>query len=706
MSKPIEILKSSIEFLKGVGPARADLLKNELNIHTFEDLIYHFPFRYIDKTQFNSTNERFRDGDTAQFVGSIVHKELIKGKNNKKRLVASFKDAAGFCELTWFSRISWVEDQIVSGKKYIIFGKIKNFGGKLSMVHPDMEIYNEENLKKQTSLYPVYSTTEKLNKKNLHSKSIASLTRNLVDRVLPAEIPDHIPSYLLQKLKLIPYGKAVLQIHYPKDENERLQASNRIKFDELFFLQMRLLVNKMNRKRKIKGPSFDIVGDNFLNFYNKKLKFELTGAQKRVVKEIRSDMGSGVQMNRLLQGDVGSGKTIVGLLSMLIAIDNGFQACMMAPTEILAYQHFQSISTLVDGLGLTVGFLTGSVKGRARKDLLFALKEGNIDILIGTHALIEKPVQYKNLGLAITDEQHRFGVQQRASLWTKSEDYPPHILVMTATPIPRTLSMTIYGDLDVSVIDELPPGRKDIKTMHLFEPKRPKMIEFLQKEIISGRQVYVVYPLIEESEKLDLKNLQDGYEQMLHHFPRPEYQLSIVHGKMKPADKEYEMNRFKKGETHILVGTTVIEVGVDVPNASVMVIENAERFGLSQLHQLRGRVGRGADQSYCLLMSSYKLSTEAKERLNTMVQTNNGFEIAEVDMRLRGPGDMEGTRQSGLLDFKLVDLNLDQKILIASRHLCQEILNEDPNLEMEKNIRLLEYVKRNKHLFRSWGRIS
>jgi ATP-dependent DNA helicase RecG len=706
MTQPPDILKSSIEYLKGVGPARAELLKKELGIRTFGDLLHHFPFRYIDRSRFNTTRERFRDGDMVQFVGEIISFELIPGKNRKKRLSALFKDPAGFCELTWFSRTDWILETLKTQVPYIVFGRIKNFGGKLSIVHPEMELYDEKAARQQTHLQPVYSTTEQLNKKNLNTRALSKLTRTLVEKLQPGDIPDPVPDHILQKLDLIPCGQAVLQIHYPRNDREKEQAMNRIKFDELFFLQLRLLLNRMSRKKHLKGKVFEKVGDHFHAFYQKKLAFELTDAQKRVIREIRSDMGSGTQMNRLLQGDVGSGKTIVALLSMLIAIDNGFQACLMAPTEILAYQHFQSIGTALEGLGLNVGFLTGSVKGRARKDLLYALKEGTIHILIGTHALIEKPVEYHNLGLAITDEQHRFGVQQRARLWTKTDATPPHILVMTATPIPRTLAMTVYGDLDVSVIDELPPGRKDIQTFHLFETKRPRMIDFLQKEIAKGRQVYVVYPLIEESEKLDLKNLMDGYEQMLHHFPRPGYQLSVVHGKMKPADKEYEMNRFKKGITHILVGTTVIEVGVDVPNASVMVIENAERFGLSQLHQLRGRVGRGADQSYCILMSGYKLSEEAKERLQTMVRTNNGFEIAEVDMQLRGPGDLEGTQQSGPLDFKLVNLNQDQQILNTARHLCELILNEDPNLELTKNEKLRQYVRKNKHLFVSWGRIS
>jgi ATP-dependent DNA helicase RecG len=706
MTKPVNILNSSIEYLKGVGPARAELLKKELGIHTFADLLIHFPFRYIDRSQFNRTNERFRDGDLVQFIGEIVEFELLTGKNRKKRLSAVFKDSSGFCELTWFSRINWIQDSVKKNTPYIVFGRVKNYGGKLSMVHPEMEIYDEKKAKEQTHLQPVYSTTENLNKKSLSSRALSKLTKNLVERLTEKDIPDPLPAYLLNKLNLISYGKALLQIHYPRNEKEQEQAINRIKFDELFFLQFRLIRNKMSRKQHIKGLAFEKVGKHFHAFYDQKLTFELTEAQKKVIREIRNDMGSGRQMNRLLQGDVGSGKTIVALLSMLIAIDNGYQACLMAPTEILAYQHFQSIGKALEGLGLNVGFLTGSVKGKTRKDLLYALQEGHIHILIGTHALLEKPVEYKNLGLAITDEQHRFGVQQRARLWTKTDSVPPHILVMTATPIPRTLAMTVYGDLDVSIIDELPPGRKEIKTLHLFENKRPRLIEFIKKEIAAGRQIYVVYPLIEESEKLDLKNLMDGYEQMLHHFPRPKYQLSVVHGRMKADDKEMEMQRFKQGKTHILVGTTVIEVGVDVPNASVMVIENAERFGLSQLHQLRGRVGRGADQSYCILMSSFKLSAEAKERLGTMVRTNNGFEIAEVDMRLRGPGDMEGTQQSGLLDFKLVNLTQDQQIMHTARHLCELILQEDPGLELEKNHKLKKYIQKNRHLFVSWGRIS
>lgn len=706
MSKPINILDSSIEFLKGVGPVRAELLKKELGLHTFRDLLLHFPFRYIDKTSFNKTTEPAADGDIVQYMGKITDVETIDGKGSQKRLSAEFSDGYGSVELVWFQRITWIEEYLEEGLEYIVYGRLKKYGGKKSIVHPEVEKVTQESLQKLTTLFPVYSTTEKLNARNLHSRAISNLTRNLTEQLKPMDISDFIPDYLLEKLRLKSFGEAVLTIHYPKNEAERIQAENRIKFNELFLLQLRLLYNRQLRKRKIRGIAFEQIGQKFNDFFHKKLQFELTDAQKRVVKELRRDMGSGIQMNRLLQGDVGSGKTIVALLCMLIALDNGCQACLMAPTEILAYQHFQSITKMTEGLGIQVGFLTGSVKGKIRKELLFALEQGNIHILVGTHALLEKPVKYARLGLAITDEQHRFGVQQRARLWTKAMEHPPHILVMTATPIPRTLSMTLYGDLDVSVIDELPPGRKSIKTIHSFESKRPKLIEFLRNEVQKGRQVYVVYPLIEESETLDLKNLQDGYEQILHHFPRPDYQISVVHGRMKPQDKEYEMNRFKKGITHILVSTTVIEVGVDVPNASVMVIENAERFGLSQLHQLRGRVGRGAEQSYCILMSGNKLSNEARERLQTMVRTNNGFEIAEVDLKLRGPGDIEGIRQSGMLDLKMANLVTDTQILQTSRQACIAILEEDPELILLKNKRLKAYLEKNKHLFLSWGRIS
>jgi len=701
-----DILLSPIEFLKGVGPKRADVLRTELRIKTLKDLLYYYPFRYVDRTQFILIKDILADGITVQVKGMLFDKELIKGRNKRNRLEATLKDGSGFLNLLWFQGVKWMDSSLKEGKEYIVYGKIGMSFGNKSIVHPDIELLSDETIKRNLVLSPVYSSTEKLGLKGLNSRSISKLTYNLLLKIKDERIPEILPDFLIKDLKLIGLKEALFIIHFPKKDSDLKRAENRLKFDELFFMQLRLLFNKISRKTKLRGYVFGKVGEYFNEFYSTKLLFELTNAQKRVIKEIRQDFNSGAHMNRLLQGDVGSGKTIVALMTILIALDNGFQACIMAPTEILAKQHFISIEKLVSGLGINVAFLSGSVKGKKRNSILNYLESGNIDILIGTHALIEPWVIFKNIGLVVIDEQHRFGVKQRAKLWNKGKTYPPHILVMTATPIPRTLSMTLYGDLDVSVIDELPPGRKDITTMHLYENSRPKMIKFLQTEISKGRQIYVVYPLIEESEKLDLKNLQEGYESMLHQFPRPEYQISIVHGKMKPADKEYEMQRFKQGKTQILVGTTVIEVGVDVPNASVMVIENSERFGLSQLHQLRGRVGRGAEQSYCLLMSSFKISKDSKERLSTMVRTNNGFEISEVDMRLRGPGDIEGLRQSGLLDLKLANIVQDENILRAARVNCQNILIEDPRLELDKNIRLRRYIEKNKHLFRSWGRIS
>lgn len=701
-----EILLSPIEYLKGVGPKRAELLKTELGIRYFKDLLYHFPFRYVDRTQFFKIKDILADGITVQLKCTVIEKRMIKGKNKRDRLEILAKDESGFISLLWFQSVKWMASSLEEGKEYIVFGKISMNYGKKTIVHPEMELLNEQALNKNTVLSPVYRSTEKLNTNGLNSRNILKLSHYLLEKLKNENIPEVLPEYILKKFKLISLKQALFQIHFPKSDEELKAASNRLKFEELFFLQLRLLFNKISRRGKLKGYVFEKIGESFNKFYNTKLPFELTGAQKKVIKEIRKDLNSGIQMNRLLQGDVGSGKTIVALMIILIALDNGFQACIMAPTEILAQQHFNSIEKMVKGLNINVAFLSGSVKGKKRNSILTLLEEGSIDILIGTHALIEPWVKFKNLGFVIIDEQHRFGVKQRAKLWSKGLKHPPHILVMTATPIPRTLSMTLYGDLDISVIDELPPGRKEIKTMHLYENSRPKMIKFLKNEIKKGRQIYVVYPLIEESEKLDLQNLEMGYENMLQYFPRPEYQMSIVHGRMKPIDKDFEMNRFKNGITQILVGTTVIEVGVDVSNASVMVIENSERFGLSQLHQLRGRVGRGSEQSYCILMSSFKLSKEGKERISTMVKTNNGFLIAEVDMKLRGPGDIEGLRQSGLLELKLSNIVQDENILRAARTTCQEVLSEDAMLEDAKNIRLRKYVIKNKNQFRSWGRIS
>ncbi len=701
-----EILLTSIEYLKGVGPVKSAFLKSELGISTFYDLLNYYPYRYIDRTTIHSIAGANSEIPNVQLKVKIIEKEIIKGANNRNRLHITGTDGSGFIELIWFQGIKWIEPTILEGREYLVFGKLENSFNNKKIIHPDIEEFSEEIINKKKVLYPVYSTTEKLNNNNINSRYIAKLLSNLLEKIDLTYYQDNLPDYLLKTLNLVSKSKALLQIHFPKNEEELKEANNRLKFEELFYIQLRLLFNKIIREKKVKGLVFQNVGELFNRFFNEKLKFELTGAQKRVIKEIRNDIRSGKQMNRLLQGDVGSGKTIVALMSILISLDNGFQACIMAPTEILAQQHFNTISALVSGLNINIAFLSGSVKGNSRKSVINNLENGAIDILVGTHALIEPWVKFKNLGIAIIDEQHRFGVKQRAALWHKSKPLPPHVLVMTATPIPRTLSMTLYGDLDVSVIDELPPGRKNIETVQMFDSKRLKLYKFIENQIERGRQIYIVYPLIEESEKLDLQNLMDGYERMLEHFPRPKYQMSIVHGKMKPADKDFEMNRFKEGRTHILVSTTVIEVGVDVPNATVMIIENAERFGLSQLHQLRGRVGRGGEQSYCVLMSSYKLSKEAKERLSTMVRTNNGFEISEVDMQLRGPGDIEGLRQSGLLDLKISNILHDERILKAARNWCMKILNEDPKLELPKNASLRNYVLQNKSLFTGWGRIS
>ncbi len=705
MNKPIHILDSSIEFLKGVGPTKGDMLKKELGIFTFGDLLLHFPYRYVDKTQFHKIRSIGPDSDTVQLRG-ILRRLNSVGDGRKKRLVGTFRDDTGAIELIWFKGAYWLERSLVVGQEYIVYGRINSFKGKINIAHPEIEPAGVKNTSQASTFEPVYPSTEKLNGKNLDAKGQRKLTKVLLEKLQPEDIPENLPDYLLEKFRFPSRYEALKGIHFPKTQQELDQVRNRLKFEELFFLQLRLLQIRRRRKDAIKGFSFTMIGEHFNRFFNEKLKFELTGAQKRVLKEIRRDLGSGVQMNRLLQGDVGSGKTIVGLMSMLMAMDNGYQATLLAPTEILAQQHYQSITENVEGLGIEVGFLSGSVKGKKRKILLEALVEGKIHILIGTHAILEDPVQFKNLGLAITDEQHRFGVAQRARLWKKSKTFPPHILVMTATPIPRTLAMTLYGDLEVSVIDELPPGRKEVKTIHRTENHRLRVIGFMKEEIAKGRQVYVVFPLIEESETLDLKNLDQGYENLLRDFPMPDYQISIVHGRMKPADKDFEMQRFVKGETQIMVATTVIEVGVNVPNASVMIIENTERFGLSQLHQLRGRVGRGAEQSYCILMSSFKLSKEARERIQTMTSTNNGFEIAEADLKLRGPGNIEGTQQSGLINFKIADIAKDGRILQTAREVAARILDNDPKLEKPIHQRLQLWLSKNTKQYKIWSMIS
>lgn len=699
------LLDGPIEYLKGVGPKKGDLLKKELGIFTLRDLLLHFPFRYIDKTQFHRVCDLSEGSGQVQIKG-ILRRLTVAGGGRKRRLVGRLRDETGAIDLVWFTGIHWIEKSLVVGKEYVIFGRVNAFRNQLSIPHPELEEVSAENTKKAATFAPVYPSTEKLNTKGLDAKNRRRLMQNLLEKLSPADVPENLPDYFLQKFRFPSRYEALKVIHFPKDQESLNAARNRLKFEELFFLQIRLLQIKRRRKSAIKGYNFEKIGDHFNRFYKEKLPFELTGAQKRVIKEIRQDLRIGVQMNRLLQGDVGSGKTMVGLMCMLMALDNDFQACLMAPTEILAQQHYNSISKYVKGLGIRIAFLSGSVKGKKRKELLKLLELGEIHILIGTHALIEEPVKFKNLGLAITDEQHRFGVAQRAKLWKKSKPFPPHVLVMTATPIPRTLAMTLYGDLDVSVIDELPPGRKPVTTQHKTENHRMRVIGFMREEIAKGRQVYVVYPLIEESEKLDLQNLEEGYEALSREFPPPEYQISVVHGRMKPADKDFEMQRFQKGETQIMVATTVIEVGVNVPNASVMVIENTERFGLSQLHQLRGRVGRGAEQSYCILMSSFKLSQESRERIQTMVRTNNGFDIAEADLRLRGPGNIEGTQQSGIINFRIADLAKDGRILQTAREVAARILDDDPNLERPEHQPIRHFLAKDQKRFKAWSRIS
>lgn len=699
-----QLFQTPVEYLKGTGPARAEVLKKELGIYNFEDVLRHFPFKYIDRTRFYKIREINIDLPHVQVVARLTHKEIL-GEKHTKRLVAQVKDETGVMELVWFQGIKWVEKYLQPGKAYILFGKPGSFNGKAQMSHPEIELYSPEALKRQgnATLQPVYSSTEKLKQFSLDSKGLQKLTSFLIEQH-SRDIPENLPLNLINKLKLMGRADAYRHIHFPENATTLAEAVRRLKFEELFFIQLKLLRNKLLRTQKFKGNIFDKVGHYFNEFYQHKLPFELTNAQKRVLKEIRQDTQRGVQMNRLLQGDVGSGKTIVALMSILIALDNGFQACFMAPTEILANQHYLTVKSIIGDDFINIALLTGSTKQKDRTKLHQQLEDGSLHILFGTHALIEDKVQYKNLGFIVIDEQHRFGVEQRAKLWRKNV-VPPHVLVMTATPIPRTLAMTLYGDLDVSVIDELPAGRKPIETLHFYENQRLRMFGFMKQEIAKGRQVYVVYPLIKESEKLDLKNLEDGIEIMAREFPLPQYQLSIVHGKLKAAEKDYEMQRFVRGETHIMVATTVIEVGVNVPNASVMIIENAERFGLSQLHQLRGRVGRGAEQSYCILMSDHKLSRDGKIRLETMVKTNNGFEISEIDLQLRGPGNIEGTQQSGVLDLKLADLAADQQLLLLARRCVEEIFEQDPQLSHPEN-HILHQAFQSKKDGLTWDKIS
>jgi ATP-dependent DNA helicase RecG len=698
-----QILKTPVEYLKGIGSQRAEILKKDLEIFSYADLLQHYPFRYIDRTRFYKIRELNPDLPAIQILGRVVSKEII-GDKHVKRLVVRFKDDTGSMELVWFQSIRWIDKIIQPGSVFIVFGKPTLFNGHFSISHPELEVYQPNAVSQgNLTLQPVYSSTEKLKQFNLDSKGLQRAQAALIDQVI-RQVEETLPAYLMQKHALISRQKALYNIHFPENVEILREAQKRLKFEELFFIQLKLLRSKVLRTQKFKGSIFYNVGDNFNTFYYEKLPFELTVAQKRVIKEIRQDTQRGVQMNRLLQGDVGSGKTVVALMIMLLAIDNGFQACIMAPTEILAQQHYLSIKGLLGDDFLSVEILTGSTPKKARRSLHERLESGELNILVGTHALIEDVVQFQNLGLVVIDEQHRFGVEQRARLWRKNV-IPPHVLVMTATPIPRTLAMTLYGDLDISVIDELPAGRKPIKTVHLYHSQRLRMFGFMREEIAKGRQVYIVYPLIKESEKLDLLYLEAGIEAISIEFPLPEYRISIVHGKLAAKDKAAEMQRFVKGETQIMVATTVIEVGVNVPNASVMIIENAERFGLSQLHQLRGRVGRGAEQSFCILMSSMKLSADAKIRLDTMVRTNDGFEIAEIDLQLRGPGNIEGTQQSGVLDLKLADLATDQQLLAEARKTVIQLLEDDPELVKDDNRILRQYFE-SKSGGISWDKIS
>ena len=697
-----EFIDQDIKFLPGVGPQRAELLRKELKIFTFRDLLYYFPYKYIDRTKFHKISEINAQQAYIQVKGRIRNFEL-HGEARKQRLLAVFYDETGTLDLIWFSGIKYIRENLSTRQEYIAFGKPSVFNGRVNIIHPELEKAGSEQITSGL-LQAFYNTTETLKKRFLNTRAINKLQYNLANQ-LEGKIYETLPPHIREKLKLLPLNESLKQIHFPENTHLLQKATFRLKFEELFYIQMKILSLKHRREEVFKGFVFSSVGYNFNKFYESNLPFELTHAQKKVIKEIRRDLGSGRQMNRLLQGDVGSGKTLVALMVSLIAFDNGFQASLMAPTEILAIQHFNSIKKMLDGIGVKVALLTGSTKNSERKVIHQGIETGEIQMLIGTHALIEDTVSFTKLGLVVIDEQHRFGVAQRAKLWKKNAAIPPHVLVMTATPIPRTLAMTLYGDLDVSVIDELPPGRKPIETRHFYENKRKEVYQFIRQQVDAGRQAYIVYPLISESEKLDLKNLENGYELLKEAFPR--YQLSMVHGRMKPTEKDREMQLFKEGKTQIMVATTVIEVGVDVPNASVMIIESAERFGLSQLHQLRGRVGRGAEQSYCLLMSSYKISNESRKRLETMVRTNDGFEISEVDLQLRGPGDMEGTQQSGLgIQLNIANLGKDGEILRIARNMASDVLDDDPRLDKNENQLLLYHLQRMKNTEFDWSSIS
>ncbi|WP_442266420.1 ATP-dependent DNA helicase RecG [Tenacibaculum sp. ZS6-P6] len=699
-------LNQPVTYIKGVSVARAELLYSELGIRTCNDFLHLFPNRYIDKTQFYTINQLEQNSSEVQIVGKITGIKTVKQKRGS-RLVATFADATGTMELVWFKGVKWIKDSLKVNTPYVIYGKLNWFKGTANMAHPELELVSEYKSKIQMAMQPVYPSTEKLSNKGISNKVMRTMIQNLLQQSFDS-IEETFTTDFRTENQLLHKKESILNIHFPKSQELLAKAQYRLKFEELFYIQLQLLVKKLINKSRIKGYVFENVGEQFNTFYNNHLPFDLTNAQKRVLKEIRKDTGTGAQMNRLLQGDVGSGKTIVGLLVMLLAIDNGYQATIMAPTEILANQHYNGIKELLANTTINVELLTGSTKTKKRREIHEGLENGSLHILIGTHAILEDKVQFKKLGLAIIDEQHRFGVAQRSKLWKKSEieGVPPHVLVMTATPIPRTLAMSVYGDLDVSVIDELPPGRKAVKTVHRYDSHRLGVFRFLKDEIEKGRQVYVVYPLIQESQAMDYKDLMDGYESIVREFPSPKYQISIVHGQMKPADKDYEMERFLRKETQIMVATTVIEVGVNVPNASVMVIESSERFGLSQLHQLRGRVGRGAEQSYCILLTGVKLSSDAKTRIKTMVETSDGFKIAEVDLKLRGPGNIMGTQQSGVLNLKIADVVKDSPILYNARQCAIKILNDDPGLKKEENALILKRLISLQRTSGIWSNIS
>jgi ATP-dependent DNA helicase RecG len=695
------LLSSPIEYLKGVGPQRAELLKKELSIYTFGDLLQHFPHRHVDKTVVTPISQLTPEMDFIQVKGVLLGLHSI-GEKRSKRMVAQLKDETGYLELAWFQGIQYVQKNLVEGQTYLVFGRLGFFNGKPQIVHPEIEPFEVHTMAQKSLLEPVYGSTEKLKARGLNGKQIGKLTQVLFQQISERDLPENLPAHLL--VDRMGRWEAFRQIHFPSNQAKYKQALSRLIFEELFIAQIRLNLIKIDRHKNSKGQVFEKVGDYFNTFYNNYLPFELTGAQKRVIKEIRQDVAKGFQMNRLLQGDVGSGKTMIALMAMLIAADNGFQSCLMAPTEILAQQHYSSLTELLKEMPVEVAILTGSTKAAERRRILKGLAEDTIHFVVGTHALIEDPVQFKKLGLAVIDEQHRFGVEQRSKLWKKAS-IPPHVLVMTATPIPRTLAMTAYGDLDYSIMDELPPGRQPIKTVHRYETSRASVMDFVKSEIQKGRQAYYVYPLIEESEKLSYEDLMQGYEQVKSYFPEPTYKISMVHGKMHNDLKSENMNRFKSGDTQILVGTTVIEVGVNVPNASVMVIESAEKFGLSQLHQLRGRVGRGSEQSYCILLSSVKASREARERLKIMCNTTDGFVIAEKDLEIRGPGDIDGTRQSGALNFKLASLINDRPTMEIAKAAAAAICEKDPNLTMPEHLAIRSFLQTQKTKI-GWGKIA